>query len=291
MLDFIINPNAGSFKGRKLKKTLKIIETYLAKHNIPYTIHRTNYKNHAKTLTSNLITNGATDIIGIGGDGTLHEIINGFHSFDKVNLGLIPCGTGNDFATAIGLPKKKPLKALEIILNNDPVYTDYMQMPGIRGMNIIGAGLDVVVLSKYEKLKHKNKLSYYVCLLKALLTFDNIKFTATTEEGSTDYTSFISCIANGKQFGGGMRICSEADVADGKLNFVAVNSVKRSKIPGLLIKFLKGKILDDPGTTMIKTSHIKIDTDTPATVNIDGELYENIPFEVSVVTNKLKMYR
>lgn len=291
MLDFIINPNAGSFKGRKLKKTLKIIETHLHKNNIPYTIHRTNYKNHAIKLTSNLISNGATDIIAIGGDGTLHEIINGFHNFENVNLGLIPCGTGNDFATAVGLPKKKPLKALEVILNNSPVYTDFMQMPGVRGMNIIGAGLDVDVLTRYEKLKRKNKISYYVCLIKALISFDNIKFKATTDEGEAEYTSFIVGIANGKQFGGGMRLCSEADVADGKLNLVAINSVKKSKIPKLLVTFLRGKILSHPGTTMIKTERVKVETDSPVTVNIDGELYENLPFEVEVVSNKLKMYR
>lgn len=290
MLDFIINPNAGSFKGRRLKKTLKRIETYLHKNNIPYTIHRTNYKNHAKTLTSNLISNGATDIIGIGGDGTLHEIINGFHSFDKANLGLIPCGTGNDFATTANLPKN-PVKAIELIVNNKPVYTDYMQMPGVRGMNIIGAGLDVEVLKRYESLKRKNRFSYYMCLIKTLIKFDHIAFKTNTIGTDDEYKSFIAGIANGKQFGGGMKLCSEAKIDDGKLNFVAVESVPKSKLPKLLIKFLKGKILEHPGTTMHEVDHIKIETEVAPIVNIDGELYEDIPFEVTVVHNKLKMYR
>ena len=77
-------------------------------------------------LTQEIIKNGATDVVVMGGDGTLHEVINGFSDFGKVNLGLIPCGTGNDFACALKLPKD-PVKALDLIIDGTPKYTDYFQ--------------------------------------------------------------------------------------------------------------------------------------------------------------------
>ncbi len=290
MLDFILNPNAGSTKGKKIRKVLKTIESYLQKHNIPYTVHRTNYKNHAKTLTSNLITNGATDIVGIGGDGTLHEILNGFHDFDKCNLGLIPCGTGNDFAGVLGLPTK-PIEALKLILSTKPKYTDYMQMPGIRGINIIGTGIDIGVLQRYERMKHKTAFGYTWCLVKTLFNFKYIDFDAELDGNKNHYESFIACIANGKRYGGGIMISPASEVDDGKLNFVAVDKIKKSKIPGVFIKLKKGELLEIPGVTHELVDEVKITGRDSGILQVDGELYENIPFEVKIVHNELKMYR
>ena len=290
MLDFIVNPKAGTIKGKKLKKTLKKIEKHLGEKNIAYTIHKTNHKGHATTLTNNLIEHGATDIIAIGGDGTLHEIINGFHSFDKVNLGLIPCGTGNDFARACNLPRN-PIKALDVILDGEPKYTDYMQLPNVRGMNIAGAGLDVDVLINYEKLKRKTKFGYYWCLIKTLFGFKGVNFDAEINGETSHHDSFIAAVANGKCFGGGIKVCPVAKIDDGKLNFVSVDFIKGIKVVGLLLKLNGGKILEDNRATTSTCEEIKISNMEKLTVNVDGELYPDIPFEVKIVHDQLKMYR
>lgn len=290
MLDFIVNPKAGTIKGKKLKKTLKKIEKHLGEKNIAYTIHKTNHKGHATTLTNNLIEQGATDIIAIGGDGTLHEIINGFHSFDRVNLGLIPCGTGNDFARACKLPRK-PIDALDVILNGEPKYTDFMQLPTVRGMNVAGAGLDVDVLVNYEKLRRKTKFGYYWCLIKSLFGFKGVNFDAEINGEKSRHDSFIAGVANGICFGGGIKLCPVAEIDDGKLNFVSVNFVKGIKVVGLLLKLNGGKILEDKRAITATCEEIKISNMEKLTVNVDGELYPDIPFEVKIVHDQLKMYR
>ena len=149
MLDFIVNPIAGGKHGKKTRKTVALIENLLKQKNVEYCLHITNHKMHALSLTKTLIERGATDIIVVGGDGTLHEVINGFSNFENVNLGLIPCGTGNDFASALNIPLN-PEKALEIILTSQPKYVDFMQMPTVRVINIIGAGIVVDVLKRYS---------------------------------------------------------------------------------------------------------------------------------------------
>ncbi len=290
MFDFIVNPVAGGKRGKKIKNTLNLIKTYLKEHNVEYKIHFTEYKGHAKEIAKNLTENGATDVIVIGGDGTLHEVVNGFTNFDKVNLGLIPCGTGNDFAYALKLPND-PVEVLKLILSGAPKYTDFMQMPTVRGINIIGTGIDVDVLKRYESLKKKNKFGYTMSLIKTLFKFKYTDFTADLDGQPHDYTSFIACIANGSVYGGGIPICPPADPTDGVLNFIAVWSIKKIKIIGAFLKLKRGKILKLKQTEHYPCSHVKISTKSPCTVNVDGELYENIPFEVKIISNTLKMYR
>ena len=235
MLDFIVNPIAGGKHGKKIRKTLCVLEKILNEKKIEYRLHITLRKGHAKDITKTLISRGATDIIVVGGDGTLHEVVNGFSDFERVNLGLIPCGTGNDFASALKIPLECE-KALDIILNEQAKHVDFMQLGEVRGINVIGTGIDVDVLKRYNKLKKKTKFNYTACLIKTLFNFKYTNFTAQIDDDQKQYRSFIACIANGSVYGGGIPICPPANPTDNKLNFVAVKSIAKLKIINAFIK-------------------------------------------------------
>lgn len=291
MLDFIINPLAGGKNGKKINRAVTVIENTLKNKGVDFALHYTEYPKHAVTLTDELIKNGATDIIVVGGDGTLHEALNGFSDFDRVSLGLIPCGTGNDFASSVGIPEA-PEKALDLILTKKPQFTDFMQMPTVRGINIIGMGIDVDVLRRYEKAKRKTKLTYTLCLIKSLMKFNYIGFDVETADGKKEsYKSIIAAVANGHRYGGGIAVCPPAKPFDGKLDFVAMKEMKKLKLIGAFMKLKKGKILTLPQAVHFNTTDIKITPEGDYTVQIDGQLYDNIPFEVKIVSDTLKMYR
>lgn len=226
MLDFIINPIAGGKGGKKMRTCVDTIEKILKEKNVEYAFHFTAKKGDAKELTQKLCLSGAKTIVAVGGDGTLHEIINGFSGFDKTALGIIPCGTGNDFAAAVKIPENVSA-ATELILNGEAKFTDFMQMPTVRGLNIIGMGVDVDVLKRYEKLKKKTKFGYTRSLIKTLFNLKMSKFSAEYNGEKKDYVSFIACVANGHRYGGGLAICPTADPADGKLDFVTINAMPR----------------------------------------------------------------
>ena len=226
-------------------------------------------------------------------DGTLGETVTGLMSLsdrEGVSLGLFPIGTGNDFASALSLPES-PEKALDVILNCTPKYTDFMQMPTVRGMNVIGMGIDVDVLKRYEALKKKTKFKYTTCLIKTLLNFDCTKYSANVDGEEKDYRSLVVCIANGYRYGGGIKVCPPANPGDGKLNFLAVDDMNKLRIIKAFIKLKKGKILTMPEAEHKTAKVVKITPKTDYVVNVDGELYENIPFEVKVVSGALKIYR
>ncbi len=289
MLDFIINPSAGK-KTNKIKKALPKLEKRLLERQIPYVVHMTKTPHHATELTQSLIANGATDIIVCGGDGTLHEVINGFSNFDKVNLGIIPCGTGNDFASTLKLPTD-PVQALDLIIDGQAKYTDFMQMPTVRGLNVIGMGIDVEVLKRYAKTKRKTKFAYTWCLIKTLFNFEYVDFDTFINGEKNHYHSFLAAICNGYCFGGGIPVCPVADATDKQLDFIAVKEINKLGLIKAFIKLKKGKLLEFKETTHTKTTQVKITTEGHYTVNVDGELYDDIPFEVNIISDTLKVYR
>lgn len=290
MLDLIVNPSAGGKSGEKIRSALKLVEARLIERNVNYKVHKAELNGQTTELTRTLIDNGAENIVVMGGDGTLHAAINGFHSFERVNMGIIPCGTGNDFAYALGIPLD-PVKAIDLIVDGQPKYTDFMQMPTVRGLNVIGMGIDVEVLKRYSMLKNKTKWGYTKSLIKTLFKFKPFDFTATMNGEEKARNSFICAVANGCVFGGGIPVCPVADTSDGLLNFVAVKGMNKLSLIGAFMKLKAGKILTIKQAEHVKSDGIKASTPLPYTVNVDGELYENIPFEVKVVSNTLKIYR
>ncbi len=289
-LDLILNPSAGGKQGEKILKALFEIETHLKERDVPYRVHYATVKGQTTELTRTLIDQGATDLVIMGGDGTLHAAINGFHDFDKVNMGIIPCGTGNDFAYALGIPKD-PVKAIDLIIDGAPKFTDFMQMPTVRGLNVIGMGIDVEVLKRYEKLKKKTKWGYTKCLIKTMFKFKAFDFTTTIDGKDTNYNAFISAVANGQVFGGGIPVCPVAKVDDDKLNFVTVKGMNKLSLIKAFIKLKAGKVLKLKKAMHFTMQDIKVDTKRPYTVNVDGELYDDIPFEIKIISNTLKIYR
>lgn len=290
MLNFIVNPTAGGKHGKRIAKVVKLIKKKLEELQIEYKIYYSRCKGDAKALTELIIKEGADNVVAMGGDGTLHEVINGFSNFENVTLGLIPSGTGNDFASALNIPKS-PLKALQKIIDGKVQHVDFMQMPTVRGLNIIGTGIDVDVLKRYESLKRKNKLGYTMCLIKTLFNFQYSDFSARLDDKEpASHTSFIACVANGCAYGGGLRVCPNASPTDNKLDFVTVDKIKKLAIPSAFIKLKAGKVLTLKQSKHQTMEEIKIESDKPLTINVDGELYENIPFEVKIVKNKLKMF-
>ena len=111
------------------------------------------------------------------------------------------------------------------------------------------------------------------------------------EELSGEREVLIAATCNGSQFGGGLQICPIADIADGKMNVVLVDELGgKIKTVKALLALLKGKVLEHPKATHFLTEKIRVTPETPCTVQLDGELYKNLSFEVSLCKG-LKFYR
>ena len=283
----ISNPAAGKTKSGK---SLQIVQDVFTESGAAFETHLTERAGDATEIARRLTENGETEIIALGGDGTLHEVLNGLADPSACNFGLIPSGTGNDFAEKIGLPLDADATA-RIVLKGEVKETDYLEVGGMRCMNVAGVGMDVDVLERCQKGKMKGKLKYFKSLLQSLFSFKGYRVEIQSEEVTETRDVLLAAACNGAQFGGGIRICPAADVADGKLDVVIVDCLGgKWKIIKAFMALLKGKILEYPAAKHFLCATWKFLPKQDCAMQLDGELYRGVPFDVKL-RRGLKFYR
>lgn len=290
MLDIILNPNAG--KGKALK-SLEIAEELFKANNIEYIVHKTERQGHATEITKELTSQGKeVKLVVLGGDGTFNEVVNGVVDFDNTTIGFVPSGTGNDYVSATKLPKD-PKEAIQLVIDGNTGFTDFIDMGDKRCLNVAGGGMDTDVLVKYAEMKHfHGKVKYYIALLIVLIKLKFHKLIVTIDDGEPmEKEVFMIGVANGKYIGGGMPISPESEVDDGVLNVVAINKMSRWGMIHKLVKFLTGKCLTLKETEHFKCTHAKIEVLDEGKVQADGEIMDRKSFDCYLRHNVLKIYK
>ena len=283
----ISNPAAGK---RSSGKNLKTVEEAFDLGGVSFETHVSQGVGDATKIARKLTEQGETEIVALGGDGTLHEVLNGLADPTACNLGLIPSGTGNDFAEKIGLPTDAK-KAASLILTGEAKDTDYLEVGGLRCMNVAGLGIDVDVLERCKRGKLRGKIKYLLSLVQSLFSFKGYRVEIVADKIRETRNVLIAAACNGAQFGGGIRICPAAEVSDGKLNAVIVDCIGgKWKIIKAFMALLKGKILEYAATKHFLCDSLKFIPEKPCTVQLDGELYTDTAFDVKLKRG-LKFYR
>ncbi len=287
MLHFIVNPCS---KGAK--KILEPLTDRLRESGLEYNIVAESGRQEARGRVREITSGeGIHKIVAVGGDGTVNDVLCGLADPSRVELGIIPAGTGNDFATAAKIPTG--LDALDLILKGEAKYTDFIECgDGQRSMNIAGLGIDVDILQRVEAMEHGGEKSkYYRGLLASLKSYRGQKITVTVNGEKQETLSLIAAACNGTDFGGGIPICPQAVLDDGKLDLVLVDLPKRWKLPYYLLCLMRGKApkLSIYHHTLCEEAEIV--QETGDRVQLDGELLTAKALSVRVVHNKLKLFR
>ena len=283
----IYNPTAGKKKSRK---NLAIVEKALTARGLPFEVHSSKCERDATEIARSLTRVGEKEIIVLGGDGTLHEVLNGLENIEDCRLGLVPSGTGNDFAEHIALPLDAE-KAVKIILDGETKSTDYLEVNGVRCMNVAGLGMDVDVLERCKKGKLKGKIKYLMSLIQSLFAFKGYEVEIEANGETQTRKVLIAAACNGSQFGGGIKICPVANAEDGKLDMMVVDCIGgKWKLIKAFIVLMKGGIMEYPLAQHIACDCVKFSPKENCTVQLDGELYKELEFSVRVKTG-LQMYR
>ena len=277
---FIVNPAAGS--GFSLN-TMKKLENILSIRQVQYRIFRTEYPGHATQLAAQLAKNeNVSAVVSVGGDGTAGEVACGLSDTGKP-MGIIPAGTGNDFIKSAGIPND-PEKALEILLNGKPLLIDTGIVNNRFFLNVCGTGFDVTVLdyAENEKEKHRGMTPYFIGLIKAIFHYQSVHLKITSD-GESEEGQFLVCsIANGRFIGGGIPICPDADIHDGKLDLVLIKGIRRWKIPFYLPGLMLSRDLKFKITKHKKVNRILIEGNS-LRINIDGDIVtlSNAEFKIN----------
>lgn len=288
MLNVIVTPKALKKKGKKI---LAQAEARFRAEGMEYCVHVTQKKGHATELARILTERGENFLVVMGGDGTLNEVLSGIARPDRCVLGLIPAGTGNDFSAAANVPYGAA--ALDLLFHAEPKPVDYIQFQdGRRALNRAGVGMDVDILTRCERGKiFHGKIKYFFSLIASLIRYRGIKIRVSADGVYEEHKALIAAVCNGKQLGGGIPLCPPAVIDDGKLELLVIESPKRSKLPGALIKLMKGEILTLPIAKRIACTRAEIVPEAACTAQYDGELFLARSLCAEIVTGKLKLYR
>jgi len=240
------------------------------------------YPTHATELAKQAALDGYDLVIAMGGDGTVHEVVNGLMlaPVDKrPALGVVPLGSGNDFAHALGLPQE-PDRALTLALEGKSSPVDIVSMIDENGRleyfdNTVGIGFDAVVTIRSHKLPIvRGFLMYLTAVIQTILLNHNpAMMEIETDEKQWRQEALMLVLCNGPREGGGFIIAPHAKMDDGMLEFALVEKVGRLMMFRLLPEFMRGTHLGFRQVKMGTCKQMSVRADRPLYIHADGEVF------------------
>jgi len=298
----IVNPKAG--RGRGLTDW-PVISNQMNRAGIVFTCVFTEHKYHAVELTVKALRDGYRRLVAVGGDGTVHEVVNGiFHQKEiapsEVTLSVIPTGTGNDWVRMFGIPNRYS-EAVQAMAEFRTVLQDIgrvsfieTRISHVRYMaNVSGLGFDAIVSRKYNQLRdegRKSKWLYLRITLKMLLKHRAARFKVEVDDQLFfDGKVFSATVGIGKYNGGGMIQMPYAKVNDGLFDLTLI--CKASKI--WMLRHFKhlydGKIYQYSKVKHAQGATIRIEVRPAGLIEIDGEALGHAPFTFEVMPRALQV--
>lgn len=271
---FVLNSHAGTGKIEQIKREIQESCKF-------YGLHDFYIEKKDPGQASRAIVDQADQVdlvVSVGGDGSNFWTLNALMKTRQRNLGLIPLGTGNDFAHALGLKKsiRSQVEAYKKAEKKD-IYIGKIQ--DYYFLNIVSYGFDVCVIENYNQMakeSHK-KLAYIRAIFKTIRK-DFSKFTQANKDWP-----FISVLANGSYFGGGLPIAYQASPFKPDLDYIQGHVYKTKDIVRLLGKVFLKNHLTDPAVQLEEKSRQEITTEEEKIFNIDGEL---LPLKGKILVEK-----
>jgi YegS/Rv2252/BmrU family lipid kinase len=287
----IVNPTSGNGKS---KKSWQHISTLLTNQGIRFSFAFTTYSKHESELVQQAIKNGFTKIISVGGDGTLHHIVNGimsqnFVETNTIQLAVIPIGTGNDWVKTYNIPVKIE-KSISIIKKENTILQDIGVLKTENNTltyfnNVAGIGYDGYVVNKLKKLKRFGGIAYLLSGISGLLFYKKSVFNIEIDGKILTEKCLMTIFGICKFSGGGMQFTKDVDPSDGLLDITIAKNFSLLDLVINLPKIYNGKIVNHKKVTTYKTKSIKVSPKSSSVkpfIQADGELINSGSVEVTI---------
>ena len=288
-----VNPHGGKKLGPRLLNRVKPL--FEAK-GIELFVVETTFAGHAKELANQLNITEYDGFIGIGGDGTLHEIINGMlsrHDGHKIPIGIIPGGSGNSYMHDLQLTD--PLKAAKAIINGKTRALDTAKVEVNHiikySNNMIGWGLVTDVGNQAEHFRWLGTNRYTILSVVEVLRHKSRPATLIMDDKKIEdeFTFIIAC--NSIHVGKGMKMAPKARLDDGLIDLIVIRSgVSRTRLLQVLPKLFDGSHINEPELEYYQTSQFSLIPETDEILNIDGEIMGSTPIQVNVIPKAFEMF-
>ena len=247
------------------------------------------YPTHAVELAQRAAEEGYELVIAAGGDGTVHEVVNGLMKVPadkRPLLGIVPLGSANDFSFAVGIDSR-PAYALRQIFTGSPKCFDIGRLCDNLGRveyftNAIGIGFDTVVTIRSRRIiLLQGFLIYLVAVIQTiLLNHDAPRMLVDTDLETWDQEMLLLVLCNGGREGGGFQIQPQARPDDGVFHYAGVRKVSRPMMFRLVPKVMKGTHGRFPQVRMGEFHRLDLKADRPLYIHTDGEIFAGFGMDV-----------
>ena len=297
----IVNPHS---VGGKARKEINQIKTLLDEQAFSYGLFVTEYAGHAVILTKEAIKKGERQIIAVGGDGTLNEVVNGiFHQQacgpDEITVAMIPVGTGNDWIKTFGIPNNYK-GAIGKIKEGKTIAQDIGKLTFLKNgkeqqrffANMAGFGFDALAACKANAQKEKGRngfLVYLKSILGAFLHYKTQKVKIFINGENIEEDMFSISVGIGKYNGNGMKQAPFAIPDDGQFVVTWIKEIGLWGILANLPGLYSGKYINDRRVFSRKTKELSITAHKSFAAEVDGESLGEGSFHVQILPRALRV--
>jgi len=234
---------------------------------------------------------GATRVVSVGGDGTIHEIADVLFGRD-VELGIVPLGRGNDFARTVGI-STDPVEATRVAFEGTAKAIDLGQANGEVFINVAGLGFDAEVAAEANRIGMiiNGTVTYFASVFTMLRKFRCQDVTITIDGKSWDQRILLLAVGNGKYYGGGMKITPGAVVDDGLLDIVVAGDMTRLETILTLPKVYSGAHIHHPKASTYRGKEVTVTSNNSLSVHAEGEIISKTPVTFKVLAGALRLVR
>jgi diacylglycerol kinase (ATP) len=286
VLILAINPASG--RGRAHRQA-KLAGEYFRSRDIDVReIEGTSLQDFRKKLLICLDSEEVSGVIALGGDGFIHEIIQHLVPRD-IPLGVIPCGTGNDFARSIGVFDLPFTRQLELIEKHSATKIDLGRVQDQWFAAILSSGFDALVNDRANSMRWpRGRMRYNIAMIEKLIALQPHSFRIRVDQRYLAVQATLVTVANGSSYGGGMKVCPDASINDGLFDVMVLGRVSRIELLKVFPKVYRGGHVGHPAVTFYRCNEIEIDGSGSSFA--DGEKIAQLPLRAQCVSGALKVW-
>lgn len=290
---YLLNPKSGT---KKKDNIIKLVEKETAANQIPFEILHTNAEGNYHFIIDKISSEGVTDIVMIGGDGTINQVTNALQGIE-VNFGIIPIGSGNGLARAAHIPINTKA-ALALVFTGTAKWIDAFRVNNHYSCMLSGVGFDAQVAHDFATKASRGLLTYTQQSILHYFKAQPYQFEVVLNDISFFTDAFFISIANSNQFGNNFTIAPQASLNDGLLDIVIVQKMNKAKLPFAVLQQMRGnnklqnlvEEMSKKNVLYFQTPSIKIKNPKLAPLHIDGEPYPSeAELNIEILRNSFKL--
>ncbi len=232
---------------------------------------------------------GLDSVVVVGGDGALHAVLDHIADSD-LTFGLIPAGTGNDTARALGIPLKDTRAAVDILIAGRTREIDLAKAGEAYVATVVASGFDSKVNERADAMKWpRGNMKYNLAMIAELRVFKPLPYTIELDGETVERRAMLVAVGNGPSFGGGLRITEGAEIDDGLLDVVIINPISKLELLKVFPKLYKGTHVTHSCYEHHRVS--KVVLSSPGIIAYgDGERLGPLPMTVSACPGALRVF-